>query len=212
MGFGKVLHSKIVKSGVECDVMVGTASVDMYDEGLETLSKMEKYGLTANIKHYGCLVDLMGGASKLQDAFNLVKRMPMAPNDRLLGALRWACRIHSDTTMAENVLELVSKLNSYRVFHDDTHYLLLSNIYAASERWEMAKGKRVVLSAKGSKKTPYQTYMQLLKDGRWLKECELSFQLKDLRKYLDAMHLCFKAFKILASRESRSLSLSVVRV
>ncbi|KAL0438305.1 UNVERIFIED_CONTAM: putative pentatricopeptide repeat-containing protein [Sesamum latifolium] len=115
---------------------------------------MEKYGLTANIKHYGCLVDLLGRAGKLQDAFNLVKEMPMAPNDRVLGALLGACRIHSDTFMAENVLELVSKLNSYRVSHDDTHYLLLSNIYAASERWEMAEGMRVVFSARGSKKIP----------------------------------------------------------
>ncbi|KAL0361159.1 UNVERIFIED_CONTAM: Maltose excess protein 1, chloroplastic [Sesamum radiatum] len=43
---------------------------------------------------------------RLQDAFNLVKEMPMAPNDRVLGALLGACRIHSDTFMTENVLEL----------------------------------------------------------------------------------------------------------
>ncbi|KAK4433745.1 Pentatricopeptide repeat-containing protein [Sesamum alatum] len=135
------------------DGYVTCAHGGFVDEGLETFSKMEKYGLTANIKHYGCLVDLLGRAGKLQDAFNLVKGMPMAPNDRVLGALLGACRIHSDTIMAENVLELVSKLNSYHVAHDDAHYLLLSSIYAASERWEMAEGMRLVFSARGSKKT-----------------------------------------------------------
>ncbi|XP_011069810.1 pentatricopeptide repeat-containing protein At3g21470 [Sesamum indicum] len=154
------LFSRMESSGVKPDgvtflsVLFACAHGGFVDEGLETLSKMEKYGLTANIKHYGCLVDLLGRAGKLQDAFNLVKEMPMAPNDRVLGALLGACRIHSDTLMTENVLELVSKLNSYHASHDDAHYLLLSNIYATSERWEMAEEMRVVFSSRGSKKIP----------------------------------------------------------
>ncbi|KAL0360438.1 UNVERIFIED_CONTAM: Pentatricopeptide repeat-containing protein [Sesamum radiatum] len=152
------LFSRMESSGVKPDgvtflsVLSACAHGGFVDEGLETFSKMETYGVTANIKHYGCLVDLLGRAGKLQDAFNLVKEMPMAPNDRVLGALLGACRIHSNTFMAENVLELVSKLNSYHVSHDDTHYLVLSNIYAASERWEMAEEMRVAFSARGSKK------------------------------------------------------------
>ncbi|PIN14144.1 hypothetical protein CDL12_13263 [Handroanthus impetiginosus] len=135
-------------------VLSACAHGGFVEEGLETFSKMEKYGLKATIKHYGCLVDLLGRAGRLQEAFNLVKGMPMAPNDAVLGALLGACRIHSDTVMTENVMELIGKLNSCSSSHDDAHYVLLSNIYAASERWEMAEGMRVVFSAKGAEKTP----------------------------------------------------------
>ncbi|KAI3460513.1 hypothetical protein Pfo_017176 [Paulownia fortunei] len=152
--------SRMEESGVKPDgvtflsVLSACAHGGLVEEGLEAFSKMDKYGLKPNIKHYGCLVDLLGRAGKLKDALNLVKGMPMAPNDTVLGALLGACRIYSDTIMAENVLELVSKLNSYHSSHDDAHYVLLSNIYAASDRWEMAEGVRVVFSARGSEKTP----------------------------------------------------------
>lgn len=117
-------------------------------EGLGSFSKMERYGVRHNIKHYGCLVDLLGRAGRLEDAFKLVKAMPMEPNDTVLGSLLGACRIHSDSIMTENVLKFISEIS-----HDDAHYLLLSSIYAASERWEMAERMRVAFKAKGYEKT-----------------------------------------------------------
>ncbi|KAL9144611.1 hypothetical protein ABFS82_14G307600 [Erythranthe guttata] len=138
-------------------VLSACAHGGFVEEGLKTFSKMEKYGLKPNVKHYGCLVDLLGRKGKLQDAYNLVKGMPMMPNDVVLGALLGACRIHSDAIMTDRVLELVRKMNSYyssRDDDDDGHYVLLSNIYAASEKWEMARGARVKFSANGSKKPP----------------------------------------------------------
>ncbi|KAK6115639.1 hypothetical protein DH2020_007908 [Rehmannia glutinosa] len=153
--FGKMEESGVKPDAVTfLSVLSACAHGGFVDVGLEAFSKMEKYGLKPNIKHYGCLVDMLGRAGKLQDAFNVVKGMPIAPNDTVLGALLGACRIHSDTIMAENVLELIGKLNSQHGSHDDAHYVLLSNIYAASERWEMAEGARVVFSARGSEKTP----------------------------------------------------------
>ncbi|KAK4383860.1 Pentatricopeptide repeat-containing protein [Sesamum angolense] len=123
------LFSRMESSGVKPDgvtflsVLSACAHGGFVDEGLETFSKMEKYGLTANIKHYGCLVDLLGRAGKLQDAFSLVKEMPMAPNDRVLGALLGACRIHSDAFMAENVLELVKPgLSRRNILGGETNY------------------------------------------------------------------------------------------
>ncbi|KAL8459357.1 hypothetical protein ACS0TY_036734 [Phlomoides rotata] len=135
-------------------VLSACAHGGLVEEGLEVFAKMEKYGLKPNIKHYGCLVDVLGRSGKLQEAFDLMKEMPMAPNETVLGALLGACRIHSDSIMAKNVLELINELNSGHVYHDDAHYLLLSSIYAAAERWEMAEGARTVFSATGSEKTP----------------------------------------------------------
>ncbi|XP_051150940.1 pentatricopeptide repeat-containing protein At3g21470 [Andrographis paniculata] len=135
-------------------VLSACAHGGFVEDGLEVFSKMKKYGLTANVKHYGCLVDLLGRAGKLQDAYSLVRGMPMVPNDTILGALLVACRIHSDTVMADNVLELVRKVSFNCGIHDDAHYVQLSNIYAASEKWEMAEGMRHIFSTRGSKKTP----------------------------------------------------------
>lgn len=124
------------------------------EEGLETFSKMEKYGLSANIKHYGCLVDLLGRAGKLEEAYNLIQGMPVEPNEKVLGALLGACLIHSDTYMAERVLRKIENLNYIGNSSDPRHYVLLSSIYAVSEKWQKAEGMRVALTAQGSQKTP----------------------------------------------------------
>ncbi|KAI5650197.1 hypothetical protein M9H77_36202 [Catharanthus roseus] len=124
------------------------------EEGLETFSKMGKYGLSANIKHYGCLVDLLGRAGKLEEAYNLIQGMPVEPNEKVLGALLGACLIHSDTYMAERVLKKIEDLNYIGNSSDPRHYVLLSSIYAVSEKWQKAEGMRVALTAQGSQKTP----------------------------------------------------------
>nr|AYM00732.1 pentatricopeptide repeat protein [Salvia miltiorrhiza] len=127
-------------------VLSACAHGGLVEEGLESFSKMEMYGVRRSVKHYGCLVDLLGRAGRLEDALELVKGMPVEANDTVLGALLGACRIHSDTYMAEKVVEFIAEAS-------DHHYLLLSNIYAACERWETAESMRLAFSGTGSQKT-----------------------------------------------------------
>ncbi|XVF82361.1 hypothetical protein PTKIN_Ptkin16aG0040600 [Pterospermum kingtungense] len=108
------------------------------DEGLDIFSKMETYGLVANIKHYGCLVDLLGRAGRLKEAFDLVKSMPIKPNDVVWGTLLGACRVHLDMNMVEQVTLEIGRVDHDMDSGDNSHYVLLSNIYAASEKWEKA--------------------------------------------------------------------------
>ncbi|XP_060970611.1 pentatricopeptide repeat-containing protein At3g21470 isoform X2 [Cannabis sativa] len=124
------------------------------DEGIEILSKMEKYGVATNIKHYGCLVDLLGRAGRLKEAYDLIKTMPMEPNDTVWGAILGACRTHLDMEMAEEVVKEINTLSSSTGSSQNPHYVVLSNIYAASERWEKAERLRVMMVNEGLEKTP----------------------------------------------------------
>ncbi|KAM3269513.1 hypothetical protein P3S67_030395 [Capsicum chacoense] len=121
------------------------AHAGFVEEGLEIFSRMEKYALTPSIKHYGCLVDLLGRAERLKEACDLIKGMPVTPNKTVLGALLGACWVHSDTNVMGKLL---------KDFGDDAHYVILSNIYAAAERWEKAERMRFASSNKRSQKTP----------------------------------------------------------
>ncbi|KAI4337912.1 hypothetical protein L6164_016276 [Bauhinia variegata] len=124
------------------------------NEALEVISKMETCGLEIGIKHYGCMVDLLGRAGRLKEAYELTKRMPMKPNDTILGALLGACRIHSDMKMAEQVMQEFRAQNLDSVSGGNSRYVLMSNIYAASETWEKAERMRMVNTNGGSHKTP----------------------------------------------------------
>nr|XP_011458561.1 PREDICTED: pentatricopeptide repeat-containing protein At3g21470-like [Fragaria vesca subsp. vesca] len=136
-------------------VLSACAHGGLVDEGMEIFSIMQKkYGLEAGIKHYGCLVDLLGRAGRLREAYSLVKNMPIKPNDMVWGAMLGACRIYMDMEMTEQVAKDISTLNSSIRSADNSHYVLLSNIYAASDRWEKAERTRMDLVNEGFEKTP----------------------------------------------------------
>ncbi|GMN38953.1 hypothetical protein TIFTF001_008201 [Ficus carica] len=135
-------------------VLSACAHGGFVDEGMQIFSKIKKYGLVANVKHYGCLVDLFGRAGRLNEAYGLIKRMPMEPNDTVWGAMLGACRIHLDMEMTERVAIEINNLNSETDSDQNAHCVLLSNIYASSERWEKAERLRLVRTSEGFQKTP----------------------------------------------------------
>jgi len=93
---------------------------------------MEKvYGIVPEIEHYGCMVDLLGRRGHLEEAFTLLRSMPMKPNAIILGTLLNACRMHNDVDLVRAVCEQLFKLEP----SDAGNYSLLSNIYAQAGDW-----------------------------------------------------------------------------
>ena len=150
--FGRMEDSNIRPDSITfLTVLSACAHGGLVSEALEVVSKMEAYGIELGIKHYGCMVDLLGRAGRLKEAYDLIKRMPMKPNDTVLGAMLGACRIHSDMQMAEQVMKVI---DADSVAGADSHNVLLSNIYAASEKWEKAERMRRITVDGGAQKTP----------------------------------------------------------
>ncbi|KHN23429.1 Pentatricopeptide repeat-containing protein [Glycine soja] len=150
--FGRMEESNIRPDGITfLTVLSACAHRGLVTEALEVISKMEGYRIEIGIKHYGCMVDLLGRAGRLKDAYELIVRMPMKPNDTVLGAMLGACRIHSDMNMAEQVMKLICE---EPVTGASSHNVLLSNIYAASEKWEKAERMKRITVDGGSQRIP----------------------------------------------------------
>ena len=81
------------------------------------------------LQHYGCMVDLMGRAGKLNDAYAFIKNIPMEPNDVLWRTILGACKVHQNVEMGETAARrlLLNSLN-------DSDYMALSNMYAQAQR------------------------------------------------------------------------------
>jgi pentatricopeptide repeat protein len=56
------------------------------------------------MEHYGCLVDLLGRAGRLDEAMHVMETMPIRPNEVVFGALLASCRMHSDLDMADQLM------------------------------------------------------------------------------------------------------------
>ncbi|PRQ50724.1 putative pentatricopeptide [Rosa chinensis] len=66
----------------------------LVDEGRKHFESMIKdYSLVPGVEHYACVVDLLGRAGCLLEAYKFIQRMPVEPDIGVWGALLSACRI-----------------------------------------------------------------------------------------------------------------------
>ncbi|KAK6121614.1 hypothetical protein DH2020_044641 [Rehmannia glutinosa] len=63
----------------------------LVDEGKRWFCKMGEFRVTPRIEHYGCLVDLLGRAGRLEEAEKLIESMPYEANGIILSSLLFAC-------------------------------------------------------------------------------------------------------------------------
>lgn len=62
----------------------------LVDEGRRHFSSMiQEHKIEPNVKHYGCMVDLLGRAGLLKEAEDLIENMPMAPDVSTWGGTAW---------------------------------------------------------------------------------------------------------------------------
>lgn len=121
------------------------------DRGLQFYNQMTRvYGISPRVEHYGCVVDLLSRAGRLEDALHTVETMPMKPNEVVLGSLLAACRTQGDVALAERVMSYIAELKP----DSDSNYVLLSNIYAAVGRWDGVGKVRHTMKALDIRKRP----------------------------------------------------------
>ena len=111
------LFSRMFNYGVAPDgvtflaVLTAYAHVGLVDEGYRLFESMQRdHGIEARIEHYGCVVNMLGQAGWLEEAFELITSMPLPSNDVVWGVLLAACRKHGDVYMGERVVKKLLEL------------------------------------------------------------------------------------------------------
>jgi pentatricopeptide repeat protein len=111
----------------------------LVEEGRHFFKLMQnKYQIVPNIRHYGCMVDLLGRAGYVREAEDLIESMPMSPDVPAWGALLGACWKHGDSEVGERVGRKLVDVDP----HHDGFQTMLSNIYASEGMWQCVKDVR----------------------------------------------------------------------
>ncbi|KAL6220365.1 hypothetical protein ACLB2K_008121 [Fragaria x ananassa] len=113
-------------------------------------SMKDQYGIEPKIEHYGCMVNLLSRAGKVEEAYEFVKNMKIEPDPVLWGTLLGACRLHGNIALGEKIAEFLVGQN----LANSGTYILLSNIYAAAGNWEGVAKVRTLLKNSGIQKEP----------------------------------------------------------
>ncbi|XP_062115997.1 pentatricopeptide repeat-containing protein At1g11290, chloroplastic [Humulus lupulus] len=133
----------------------------LVEEGLKSFESMKKdYGIEPAMDHYGAMVDLLGRAGQLNDAWEFIQKMPIEPGITVFGAMLGACRIHKNVELGEMAAMRIFQLNP----DDAGYHVLLSNIYASASMWDKVAKVRTMMGSKGLKKTPGCSLVDLGKE------------------------------------------------
>ncbi|GFQ00956.1 putative pentatricopeptide repeat-containing protein at3g18840 [Phtheirospermum japonicum] len=96
------------------------------------LSMRKDYGITPEIDHYACMVDLYGRSNKLEKAVAFMEKMPFEPDPIMLSAFLNACRANSNIELARMAEKKLMGIGG----DDGARYFQLASVYALGEKWD----------------------------------------------------------------------------
>ncbi|XAR65252.1 hypothetical protein NMG60_11009305 [Bertholletia excelsa] len=123
-------------------------------EGLMVLSRMyNTYAIEPKGEHYGVIIDLLGRAGLLEEAKEIIDRIPSSssPSEEAVAwrALMSASCSHGDIHLAEEAADRLVLLERH-----SGAYILLSNLYSSMGKHESARKLRKKMRRRGIEKAP----------------------------------------------------------
>lgn len=155
---------ELISTGLKPDevtfvgVLCACGHSGLIEEGKKLFESMfNAYGIKPQMEHYGCMVDLLGRYGCLEEAYDLVQKMPFEANSVIWRALLSACRTHGNVKIGEIAGQKLLEMEA----RHGARYVLLSNMLADANQWEEARQVRKVMEDHGIRKPPGWSYIEL---------------------------------------------------
>jgi pentatricopeptide repeat protein len=114
-------------------------------EGRRCFRTMIERGIKPEPDHYSCMVDLLGRAGLIDEAWDLIQTMSMPPKGIIWGSLLSSCRVHGRNLIGIHAAEQRLKLEPGCAA---TH-VQLANLYASIGCWGDVARVRKVMKQRG---------------------------------------------------------------
>ncbi|KAK9139139.1 hypothetical protein Scep_008820 [Stephania cephalantha] len=158
------LFNEMVVSGIKLDrvafmgILSACSHAGLIEEGLRYFESMTvKHHVKPNQEIYGCVVDLLGRAGRVAEAYEIIKTMPFAPDELVWGALLGACKAHKVSHLARLAAMEILHLRPSRA----EPYVVLSNMYAADGKWGDFAKMRKLIKGIGNKKEAGRSWIEV---------------------------------------------------
>lgn len=130
----------------------------LVEKGISLFDMMtDDFGISPQIEHYGCLVDLLGRAGQFDRALRIVKGMRIEPDEVIWGSLLNGCKIYGRTDLAEFAVEKLIEIDPNNGGSDS----MLANIYGELGKWDEVRKARKMLKDRNAYKTPGCSWIEV---------------------------------------------------
>lgn len=134
------------------------AHMGLAEKGRVYFDMMKKeHNVLPNVFHYACMVDVLGRAGQIDEAKDLIIKMPFKATAAVWGSLLASCRVYRNVELAEIAAKKLFEIEP----NNAGNYVLLSNIYAANGRWEDVASARKLLKSSEAKKERGKSWIEV---------------------------------------------------
>ncbi|CAK9162542.1 unnamed protein product [Ilex paraguariensis] len=107
-------------------VLASCSHSGLIDQGRKIFNSVSSvYGIEPGVEHYACVVDLLGRAGCLAEAFGLIENMKLVPTASVWGALLAGCTMHKNVEIGEIAANHLFELEA----RNSSNYIALCGIY-----------------------------------------------------------------------------------
>ncbi|KAK1415208.1 hypothetical protein QVD17_30981 [Tagetes erecta] len=139
-------------------VLSACAHAGWVNEGMKYIHQMKEiYNITPTIEHFTYAVDLLGQSGRIQEAEELITKMPCEPDDIVLGALLKSCWLWFDLEVGQRVAQKMVNMDPKLI----SAYVIMSNMYSGTGRWKDKMEIRRVLTDLEVKKDPGCSWIEV---------------------------------------------------
>ena len=136
-------------------ILTACSHCGLVEEGRKYFGMMQnRFMIQPQLEHYGTMVDLLGRAGLMEEAYAVIKEMRMEPDIVIWRALLSACRIHRKKELGEVAIANISRLES-------GDFVLLSNMYCSLNNWDGAERVRRMMKTRGVRKSRGKSWVEL---------------------------------------------------
>ncbi|XP_058114639.1 pentatricopeptide repeat-containing protein At4g02750-like [Magnolia sinica] len=158
-----VLYDRMLKENLKPDnitfvgILSACSHASLIEDGQIYFNSISKlHGMKPTSDHYACMVNLLGRSGNVVEAVNLIKGMPDEPTSLIWSTLLSVCRINSDIKHAEIAARHLFELDPL----DAGPYIMLSNMYAASGRWDDVASVRSLMKDRKIRKLAAYSWIE----------------------------------------------------
>ncbi|MBA0560547.1 hypothetical protein Golob_017436 [Gossypium lobatum] len=166
-GYGKQavqLFEQMVSKGVQPDhvtfigVLSGCSHIGLVDLGLKLFKHMtEIYSIEPLVEHYACIVDMLGRAGMLSEAFEVVRGLKIRANAGIWGALLAACKTRGNLKLGKIAAEQLSEFEPRKT----SNFVLLANMQAEAGSWDEVENTRLSMKYTEVEKQPGCSWIEV---------------------------------------------------
>lgn len=152
-------------------VLSACSHAGMVDRAMSYFEMMKtEYKIKPVMDHFSCLIDMFVRLGRLEEAFDLTKKMDFKPNEFIWSMLIAGCRSHGNLELGFYAAEKLLDLNP----KDAETYVLLLNMYLSAGRYQDVSRIRKIMKEEKLGKLKDQSWISIkdkvysFKPNSWL--------------------------------------------